>query len=614
MAIPGAAIGFKHRLSELGNRGQDFNSSSARFVVGMEGKLGNWDYEVSTSYGRTDQNQVGGGQVNVSNLRQSLTSIDLNTDLDNNPFTLPGNVVCADAVARAQGCVAINFFGPVRTPLPWTQQQVAWILAPVFRQQEQTQHVVSANATGTLFENWAGDVDASFGAEYRREAGADTTDALTRTGQNGGNIAPSTRGAFDVWEAFSEVKVPLLNDLPMAKELNIHAAGRWSEYSTFGYTMAWSADGEWIPTPGLRFRGQLSRAVRAPNIGDLFTGASQTFGLVNDPCNNLRTPAGGGNTLVGAPTNPVVIANCLLNPALLARANTAGGFVITLAERQQVGGFTQGNPNLQPEKSDSQQFGIVITPDFWGDWLGNLTVSADYFVVDVADAIAAVGRNTTLTLCYQTPGLASPFCNPTPGGPVGLVRDVNGALTQVNTASGNVNQLETDGFEVQMSYNLDVANLFGSKEDELGRLSLSGTFQHTNTYNLTTLVGTPQATLNSFLDTSGLFANEATVGAVYSIGDVTLSWSSQWMGAIDGLDQAHDLAPEEIPAQWFHDVSGTYDVTEYLSVYGGVRNLANNYVFIGQGGFASVPTGWTTDPDSYDGLGRRYFFGVRVKM
>ncbi|MEQ1866302.1 MAG: TonB-dependent receptor [Micropepsaceae bacterium] len=615
MAIPGAVIGFKHRLTELGNRGQDFNSSSARFAIGMEGQIGDWDYEIATTYGRTQQTQVGGGQINVGNLRRSLEAVDLNTDGDNNPATNPGDVVCADAISVAQGCVAINFFGPVRTPLPWTQQQVNWILAPVFRNQEQTQHVVSASATGALFENWAGEVEAAVGAEYRREAGADTTDALTRTGQNGGNIAPSTEGAFDVWEAYSEVKVPLFRDLPLMEEFNIHAAGRWSEYSTFGYTMAWSADAEWIVTPGVRLRGQLARAVRAPNIGELFTGASETFGVVVDPCNNLRTPAGGGNTLAGAPTNPTVIANCLLNPGILARANTPAGFVLSLAERQGTGGFQQGNPNLQPEKSDSQQFGIVLTPDFWGDWFGNLTMSADYFVVDIADAIAAVTRNQTLNLCYTSPGLGSPFCNQTAGGPVGWVRDVNGALVEVNTASGNVNALETNGFDVQLTYNFEVAELFGSSaEDDYGRMSLSGVWQHMNTNNQTSLAGTANASVLEFVDAVGVFSDELNLGAVYSYGDITLSWSSQWMGAANGVDEAGDIAPEEIPAQWFHDISGTYDVMENISIFGGVRNVANNYVFIGPGAFGATPTGWTTDPDTYDGLGRRFFLGVRVKM
>ena len=149
-----------------------------------------------------------------------------------------------------------------------------------------------------------------------------------------------------------------------------------------------------------------------------------------------------------------------------------------------------------------------MTPEFWGDLLGNLTLSADYFVVDISDAIAAVTRNQTLQLCYTSAGLASPFCNQTPGGPVGWVRDLNGALIEVNTAAGNINAIETDGYELQAQYNFEVADLFGG--EDMGRLSLSGVWQHINTFNQTSLAGTQFATLLPFVGTVGLFETRRT--------------------------------------------------------------------------------------------------------
>ncbi len=621
MAIPGAVIGFQRRMTEIGNRGNDFESTNGRFVSGIEGALGSWNYEASVSYGRTTQNQISeGGGVNEANMRESLNVVDLNTDLDNNPLTNPQDVICANPIAVGDGCVPVNLFIPVRTPGTWTPQQIAWLSAPVYRTLQQDQLVVNMSATGTVFENWAGAVDAAVGAEYRREEGHDLPDALTRSGQNTSNVTLPTGGAFDVWEVFGEVDVPLLRDLPLVEEFNVHGAIRASEYSSFGFTMAWSADAEWIPTAGVRLRGQMARAVRAPNIGELFTAGNENFAVVTDPCNNLRTPV----PLAGGPTDPNVIANCLAIPAIAARAATPGGFVLTQPELQGTGGFGQGSPDLQPEKSDSQQFGIVITPDFWGDWFGNLTVSADYFRVDIDDAIAAVTRNKTLDLCFETPGAigpggvdtgASPFCAQTPGGPVGWTRDLNGALTEVNVQTANINQIETDGFEVQAAYNLEVAKLFGGSDSEdYGQLSLSGVWQHNNTLDNTVLPGTPDAERTAFVGSVGVFDDEVSVGAVYAFGDLTLSWSSQWMSSANGVDEAGDLAPESIPAQWFHDISGTYDIMDNISVYGGVRNVANNYVFIGPAAFAATPTGWSTEPDTYDGLGRRYFLGVRVKM
>lgn len=623
MAIPGAAIGFQRRMTELGNRGQDFNSVSGRFLVGLEGVIGNWDYEAYYSYGRTSQSQVGaGGGVNVANMRNALDVVDNNIDGDNDPLTDPNNVVCRDPVAVAQGCIPLTpFFVPVATPAVWNQQLINYLRAPVLRDQVQVQEIIAASATGGLFDTWAGEVEAAVGAEYRLEKGSDTPDALSQTGQNGGNIAPPTAGMFDVFESYAEVKVPLVKDEFLIKEFNVHGAARWSDYSSLGVTFAWSGDAEWIITDGVRLRGQLARAVRAPNIGELFTGASETFGVVVDVCNNLDVTAADQaappytNLNAAGPTNQTVIANCLLNPAIAARAAAGGGgFVLTQPELQGTGGFQQGNPGLTQETSDSQQFGFVITPAFWGDWFGNLTLSADYFVVDISNAIALVGRNNTIQLCYASVGLSSPFCNATPGGPVGLVRDVNGALVEVNSANGNINAIETSGFEVQVQHNFQIKDLFGLEETDLGRLQTSLTWQHLNNYLLTTLAGTAFATTQDFAKTVGTFENEVNLGAIWTIGDLTLSWSGQWMSEGNGLDNPGDLLPEEIKDQWFHDISGSYAITENLTVYGGVRNVANNYVFIGQSQFAATPTGWTTEPDTYDGIGRRFFGGVRVNF
>jgi outer membrane receptor protein involved in Fe transport len=151
-------------------------------------------------------------------------------------------------------------------------------------------------------------------------------------------------------------------------------------------------------------------------------------------------------------------------------------------------------------------------------------------------------------------------------------------------------------------------------------LSLSAVWQHINTFDTTTLAGTPLATLQPGVGAVGLFDDEVNLSAVYSFGPLTVSWSGQWMSAATGVDLPGDIfanttvGPFEIEDQWFHDLSGTYDIMDNISIYGGVRNVANNHVFIGPSAFAATPTGWATDPDTYDGLGRRYFFGVRVKM
>lgn len=611
MATPDAAVGFQRRMTEIGNRGQDFDSTTTRAVLGIEGKIAHWDYDLSYVYGVTKANQIGGGQINALNFLNALRAVDLNTDADNNPATNPQDVVCADPAARLAGCVPVNIFTTTTVPGNWTQQQINWIKADVFRAQEQTQEVLTFNSTGDVFQNWAGMITGAVGAEYRLEKGRDTPDALSQSGLNGGNVTPPTAGSFDVWEAYAEVDVPLLSDLPFIQSLTAHGATRISEYSTAGKTNAFSGGLNWIVTDGVRLRGQWARAVRAPNIGELYTGASETFATVQDPCNNLEVTladaAGAPYTNLNAagPTDDTVIGNCLANPGIFARATAAGGFVLTQPELQGTGGFTQGNAGLEPETSDSRQFGIVVTPDFWGKWFGKLTLSVDYYDFDISDAIGSVSRNETLELCYTSVGLGSPFCNNTPGGPIGFVRDVNGALEEVNTALANVNAIKTSGVDIQLNYGFEVNSLVPVSSD-LGSMSLNAQWTHLDTYDFTALAGTAFADTTTGVGEIGYAEEEALFSAIWNIGDLRLTWSGQYM------TKGIDYAPDIIPAQWFHDMSGRYQVMTNLSVYGGVRNLTDNYVFVGQG--LDQPTGWTTFPDVYDGLGRRFYVGARVEF
>jgi outer membrane receptor protein involved in Fe transport len=210
-------------------------------------------------------------------------------------------------------------------------------------------------------------------------------------------------------------------------------------------------------------------------------------------------------------------------------------------------------------------------------------------------------------LCYNSTALSSPFCNQTPGGPIGFVRDVNGALVEVNTALANVNEFETSGWDFQLNYAFDVNSLLSLGTD-LGRLNLNAQWTHLNSYTFTALAGTIFESSTTSVGAIGAAEDQAVFSAIWNVGDLRLTWSGQY------LSEANDFAPEIIPSQWFHDMSARYQIMDNLAIYGGVRNIGDNYVFIGQGVGGQVPTGWTTAPDTYDGLGRRYFVGARVEF
>lgn len=589
------AIGFNRRAAEFGDRGSEATRDTARFVIGMKGEIGGgWDYDVSYVWGQTQDNQFSNGQVNVANFRNALDAIDLGG----------GNIVCRDPVARAQGCIPVNLFIPVGTVGNFSQAQIDYLKADSTREQSIEQDVLSGIVTGDLFQLPAGAVSTVFGLEYRQESSIDRPDVLSQQGLNGGNKAPVTQGSFDVYEAFTEVSIPILVDQTWAKELTLHGAARYSDYNTVGTTFAYAVDLTWAPSEDIKFRGQYSQAVRAPNIGELYQGPSETFGVVTDVCNNLRT-AGGGGALPGGPTDPVVIANCLANPAIAARANSPTGFVLSQTELQGTGGFVGGNPNLKEETAETYTFGFVFTPKF-AKWAENLVLSVDYFNIKIDDAIAAVGRDATIDLCYQVAGLVSPFC-------ANVVRDVNGAISEVNTGASNSRTLETSGIDVQLGYRMDLAETFGN-EGDLGSLTLTVNYQWLDKYTTTVLPGTTFEDSSSAVGLMGAFRHEAQVSALYEIGDFMFNVDANYVSDAhdyDSIDNGYDV-PVVIPSQIFWDAQIRYNVLESTTLIFGVRNLTDEFVMIGQG-LGELPTGWATNPDAYDGLGRRFYAGIRLK-
>src|SRR6202012_5794663 len=149
-------------------------------------------------------------------------------------------------------------------------------------------------------------------------------------------------GAYDVKELFGEVRVPLIQDAPFAKELTFEGGYRYANYSSSGSVDAEKLALDWQIIPDIRLRGSFQRAVRAPNVNELFT--PQTPGLVagTDPC---------------AGTSPAfTAAQCAATGVLAGQYGS-----ITQCVSSQCAGVTGGNPALKPEDSDTKSFGAVFT-------------------------------------------------------------------------------------------------------------------------------------------------------------------------------------------------------------------------------------------------------------
>lgn len=614
-------VGFQRRMTEFGNRQNEATRDLFRVVAGLNGELPgsmNLKYEVSANWGRSSEQQLTQGGILKDRLINTLDVVD----------TGGGVLACRNIAERARGCTPFRIFEEGGA----SQGVLDYIAVQNSFDSFVDQKVLNGFLSGDLFELPAGSIQFVVGSEYRREESRNTPDATLQQGLASGNIAPETMGDFKVIEGFAELRIPLLRDLPFAHQLDLNLSGRLSDYSTVGNTEAWAASLEYMPTDWLKVRSQYSVAVRAPNISELFSGRSQTFPTNLDPCRGLTTSGGQAaftNTRVdianpgnvaASGVNATTIGSdtaraCLADPTLAARVARDGVFAQTQAEAQGTGGFNSGNPNLSQEKSTSITGGILFNAD-WYDWLSPFSISVDYFNIEIDDIIANLARGTSLNECYANSGgvynASSPFCQ-------SIIRYASGtaqvgAMRELNSQTQNLGSFKTSGIDVQASYTFDFDNFpvtrnFGGN---WGTLVASLTYQHLDEYKTSPL---PGAALVESAGTTGLSKNKAQLDLLYRRNALTVSWQTQFVGescyfSLD--DCADDDISGYIGLTTFSDLQVRYAVTPKATVFAGVDNIFDEYVYIGQG--YGQPTGWTTEPAVYDGLGRRFVMGARVSF
>jgi len=614
-------VGFQRRMTEFGNRQNEATRDLFRVVAGINGELAgsmNLNYEISANWGRSSEQQLTNGGILKDRLINTLDVVD----------TGGGVLACRNISERARGCQPFKIFEAGGA----SQGVVDYIAVQNTFDSFVDQKVLNGFISGDLFELPAGPLQFVVGSEYRREESRNTPDATLQQGLASGNIAPETKGDFNVIEGFAELRIPLLADMAFAKQLDLNLSGRLSDYSTVGNTSAWAASVEYMPTDWVKFRTQYSVAVRAPNISELFSGRSQTFPTNLDPCRGLTISGGQAafyNTRVDI-SNPANVAAsgvnastvgsdtakaCLADPTLAARVARDGVFSQTQAEAQGTGGFNSGNENLKQEESTSFTAGVLFNAD-WYDWLSPFSLTVDYFNIEIEDIISNLARGTSLNECYVNSGgvynASSPFCQ-------SIVRYASGtaqvgAMRELNSQTQNLGKFQTSGIDVQASYTFDLNNfpMTRNMSGNWGTLVASLTYQHLDEYKTSPL---PGAELVEAAGTTGLSKNKAQLDLLYRRDALTVSWQTQFVGEscyFDLDDCADNDVSGYIGLTTFSDLQVRYAVTPKATVFAGVDNIFDEYVYIGQG--YGQPTGWTTEPAVYDGLGRRFVVGARVSF
>lgn len=575
---------FTRRLSEFGNRGNVADRDTFRVATGLKGTfLKSWDYDAYVAYGATKESQVSGGQVNVLNFRNALESVPDADDVNGNGNTT--EAVCRDANARAQGCVPVNLFGFNSI----SQAAAKYIEAPGLLSTFTSQKLYGATVSGEPFNLPAGPLGLAFGMEHREEYSRSEFDALQSAGLNAGNAIPRTEGKFSVNEFFAETRVPLLKDMPFVKSLQLTGAVRSGDYSTVGKTLSWNAGLEWKPIADLKLRATRALSTRAPNINELYSPPSQTFPTgLTDPCLGVTATSSGPSD-----------AACRADPGVAANIAANGSFTLNQSDLQGVSGFDRGNPLLNEEKGRSTTFGIVYTPRS----LGNLTLTADYFKIDISDAIVSTPRQFILSQCY---GGDASFCQfiKRRVGPVGA--NSAGSLDEIDSAVTNSGGVFTEGVDLTAAWS-----------DKLGPGRLNTRLAYTYVKE-GYLIPLPGADKDHFGGEVGGSKHKASLTLGYNLGPFGIVSQTTYIGKAyldDQFLKDYDLEPRSVSvgSKLYNDFQFTYNYGK-AQFYLGIDNAFDAKAPKLISGLPSNTTGAETDASTYDAIGRRYYAGVRMSF
>lgn len=409
---------YGRRPLESGGRIFDQDVDTYTGTISLEGEFGGertfyWD--VFATYAENKGNQTKQGAHNGANLA----------------IAVGDPAICASV----PGCVPFNLFGGqgANGEGSITPEMLAFVGAVQRDASEQTLLNVGGNIGSDLFDLPAGALAFAAGFEYREHDGSYSPDKLASSGNTLGIPAGATAGEFDVTELYLETNAPLVADKPGIEYLELNAAVRYSDYSTFGSETTYKIGALWQPIQSVSLRGSYSTGIRAPGIGELFGGAAREDFQFVDPCSDVLGVAGSANNGHDSPQPANIIANC-----------ASLGVPVDFVQRNpQLSAVSSGNEDLVSETSDNWSVGFVYSDNFNQNWIEAITFSADWYDVTIDDAIQGQNPGNVLDACAET--LDPVACS-------NIDRSASGAIGLVNNRLVNIGTIEASGLDLGLNY------------------------------------------------------------------------------------------------------------------------------------------------------------------
>jgi outer membrane receptor protein involved in Fe transport len=626
-ANPNAPFTLRGLLPE--DRTTNTTVTTYNLLAGFEGTIPGlgWSWEAFVNHGESDTFANQQGIYSLQRLRTVLTSPGFGQG-----FSQQGNAASGGFGASTGTCTTgLNPFGGFQNV---SEDCLEATRADLRNRSRMRQTIVEANVTGSLIEMWAGDLQFAAGASYREQDFEFLNDTLTTQGRSFQDqalgIYPSgnAEGFIEAREVYGELLIPLLRDT-VVDSFSIELGGRMSDYNTTGTSYTYKILGDLEVTDWLRFRGGYNRAERAPNIGELFLSAQQTFGVNNrgDVCSRNNPNSFSANPAVN-PNAAQIEAVCRI---LMEQSGNPNADEQYYANPQAAGSFgfafptLVGNRNLRPEIADTWTAGMVLRSPFAGGALSRLRLSVDYFNIKVKDAIAAQTVGSALQQCFDpalnplvlsnpTAAANTQFCQNVP-----RVQDAGGLgnvfITYVNNGRFNVS-----GIDAALDWSVDAGP---------GVVTLNSVFNYLLDFKSADLPTNP---LIEYAGTFGTTENGLNNGAFeyralttfgYRVGGYSLAVQWQHLPSVKSSDAA--FFPETpitgAPSYNLFNLNGSAQLTEDVNLRFGVDNvLGNRPPLVGVNTGNTQPTvngllpGGSYNDAFYDIVGRRFYLGANVRF
>lgn len=612
-------------LLDVGLRDEAFERTTYRVVGGFRGTFNDdWNYEISANYGKFREDVTTGGFIDRQRFMLAM-------DAGRNPAT--GQIQCrsqfdpaaavpiqrtdpvslaiaaqnqARLAADIAACVPYNPFGRADN-----SASVNYFARTFTVRSGLTQLVLGGFVSGDssqVFEMPGGPIRFALGAEYRRETAFYEQDPFVTQGfTNGVSIPTFAPDPFEVKEAFGEIQIPILRDMPFFHELTLSGAARVAKYQgAVGTVWSYNVGADWAPVRDIRFRGNFSRAVRAPNVSETAFPLVPNFapGFV-DPCNPAARASGNRAANCAADLGPLLP---LLNDVTQSLAIVSGS-----------------NPNLTAETSDSWTFGAVMQPRF----IPGLSLSVDYYKITVEGIITSLSAQAIVNSCYDSANLDNIFCqqferNRTTS--VNASGDQPGRIVSNSLIAAPLNfaRRVREGVDVNFAYRANITNDVKLNAGLIytHNLKISNFQDPTNPDFENRILGEVGDPKHEFRFDLDLTYREFTLG--YRLRYVGKQWISAWedFNSLNGLPPANaDFAePTRVPDITYSDLRFEWNIpkggvgfADDLKFYFGVDNIFDREPPLGLLATGAGP-GAVGNAGTYDIRGRNFYGGFRAKF